>query len=129
VSTFTAMIQRPRAKFPILPPFVEIPLIGDLLGLPLPAAKIYHTSSAIVSAIIVPTATDLAFGLQFRGDRAVFQEDTHFSHRSFSLRSLRHLGQVPETDYVFGFHKKMVKCLAANQECADLKFSSLPPER
>jgi hypothetical protein len=60
VSSFTALVQRPRNKVPILPiPLVEIPLITDLIGLPLPGAKVYHRSTAIVSALIVPTAQTL----------------------------------------------------------------------
>ena len=129
VSTFTALIQRPRAKLPVVPPFIEIPLIGSLLSVPLPAAKVYHASSAIVSAIIVPTASDLAYGLQFRADRAVFREDKQFSHLDFSLRTLTSQRQLPETDPISGFHKEMVKCLAANKTCGELKFSGLPPER
>jgi hypothetical protein len=129
VSTFTALIQRPRAKLPVVPPFIEIPLIGSLLSVPLPAAKVYHASSAIVSAIIVPTASDLAYGLQFRADRAVFREDKQFSHLDFSLRTLTSQRQLPETDPISGFHKEMVKCLAANKSCGELKFSGLPPER
>jgi hypothetical protein len=86
VSSMTAMVQRPRARLPIVPPFIEIPIIHDILSIPLPAAKIYHASTAIVSAIIVPTAADLAYGLVFTRDRGVFPEDRRFSHMNYSLR-------------------------------------------
>jgi hypothetical protein len=132
VSTFTAMVQRPRAKLPIVPPFIEIPLLGSILSVPLPAAKVYHSSSAIVSALIVPTAMDLAYGLQFGADRAVFPESKPFSHLPFSLRTLTSPRQFPETDPIYAFHKVMVKCLAAKDKegaCSDIKFSRLPPER
>jgi hypothetical protein len=93
---------------------------------------VYHASSAIVSALIVPTAADLAYGLQFRADRAVFREDKQFSHLDFSLRALTSQRQLPETDPIYAFHKAMVKCLAAKTkdgECSPIKFSLLPPER
>jgi hypothetical protein len=140
VSTFTAMVQRPRTKLPILPPFVEIPLISSLLSVPLPAAKIYHASSAIVSAIIVPTAADLGYGIVFQDDRAVFREDKKFSRLPYTLRVLTDRSQFPETAPVEEFHQAMVKCLATGGAiaytgttsglgCDKLKFSSLPPTR
>jgi hypothetical protein len=132
VSTFTAMVQRPRSKLPIVPPFIEIPLLGSILSVPLPAAKVYHSSSAIVSALIVPTAADLAYGLQFRADRAVFPENKPYSHLTFSLRALASPRQFPDSDPIYAFHKAMVKCLAAKDregQCSAIKFSALPPER
>jgi hypothetical protein len=140
VSSFSAMVQRPRAKLPIVPPFIEIPLIGDIFAIPLPAAKIYHASSAIVSAIIVPTAADLAYGLVFQTDRGVFAEDKKFSHLTYSLRRFTHEGQIPETDPIFQYHRVMLECLATHGvlaipasddtvSCAGLKFKDLPPER
>jgi hypothetical protein len=140
VSTFTAMIQRPRTKLPIVPPFIEIPLVSSILSVPLPAAKIYHASSAIVSAIIVPTAADLGYGIVFEDDRAVFREDKNFSRLGFSLRSLTSHRQLPETAPIYAFHGAMVKCLATNGAlaftgtlkglpCGELTFGKLPPER
>jgi len=140
VSTFTAMVQRPRTKLPIVPPFIEIPLISSLLSVPLPAAKIYHASSAIVSAIIVPTAADLGYGIVFQDDRAVFREDKNFSRLPYTLRVLTERSQLPETAPVGEFHQAMVKCLATSGAiaftgtqgglgCDKLRFASLPPTR
>lgn len=78
VSTLTAELQKARTRFPLLPPFVEIPYIGTLVGIPLPPAKEFHSSSAIISAIIVPTASDIALGLQFNGDTIVDAEGASF---------------------------------------------------
>jgi hypothetical protein len=71
VSSFTGMLSKGRDKFPVLPPFVEIPYIGTLLGVPLPAAREYHNSNVVMSAVIVPTATDIAYSLRFVADRVV----------------------------------------------------------
>ena len=68
LSSFSAVLSKGRPLFPLLPPFVELPYVGTLAGIPLPAAKEYHSSSAIVSAVVVPTATDLAFGIRFLDD-------------------------------------------------------------
>lgn len=140
VSTFTAMVQRPRTKLPVVPPFIEIPLIGSLLSVPLPAAKVYHASSAIVSAIIVPTAADLGYGLAFEDDRGVFLEDKNFSRRPFTIRVLTQHSQLPETAPVYQYHSAMVNCLATGGAlaftgtskglgCDELTFSKLPPMR
>ncbi len=73
ISSFSAVLSKGRDKFPLLPPFVEIPYIGTLAGYPLKPAKEYHTSSAILSAVIVPTATDIAYSLRFTADRVVIR--------------------------------------------------------
>jgi hypothetical protein len=69
ISSFTAMLERSRKNFPLLPPFFEVPYIGSFISLPLPGAKEFHRSTAVMSAIVVPTAADLANGLAFNNDR------------------------------------------------------------
>ena len=71
VSSFSAIVARSRSKFPLLPPFVEIPYIGTIAGIPLPGAKEYHGSFAIMSAIVVPTAADIGVGLKFLFDQVL----------------------------------------------------------
>jgi hypothetical protein len=71
VSSFSAIVESSRSRFPLLPPFVEIPYIGTFAGIPLGAAKEFHSSSAIISAYVVPTAADIAYGLRFVSDLVV----------------------------------------------------------
>jgi hypothetical protein len=71
VSSFSAIVERSRSRFPLLPPFVEIPYIGTFAGIPLPSAEEFHSSTAIVSAYVVPTAADIANGLRFVPDLVV----------------------------------------------------------
>jgi len=71
VSSFSAIVERSRSRFPLLPPFVEIPYIGTFAGIPLPAAKEFHSSTAIISAYVVPTAADITYGLRFVPDLIV----------------------------------------------------------
>lgn len=71
ISSLTAIIQRSRGRFPLVPPFVEIPYIGTLAGIPMGSATEYHSSSAILSAYVVPTAADIAYGLRFVSDLVV----------------------------------------------------------
>jgi hypothetical protein len=71
VSSFSAIVERSRSRFPLLPPFVEIPYIGTFAGIPLGSAKEFHSSTAIVSAYVVPTAADIAYGLRFVSDLVV----------------------------------------------------------
>jgi hypothetical protein len=71
VSSFSAIVERSRSRFPLLPPFVEIPYIGTFAGIPLGAAREFHSSTAIISAYVVPTAADIAYGLRFVSDLVV----------------------------------------------------------
>jgi len=123
VSSFSAMLQRPRSKFPILPPLFEVPYFGSLISFPIPGAKVYHRSTAIISAVIVPTAADLAYGIDFAADRicekaseeygAAFGEpDDHYvCHRASSPSDFNGL---PLRNY----HKAVVQCLVSQQQTA-----------
>jgi hypothetical protein len=108
VSAFSALLQRPRSKFPILPPFVEVPYFGSFIGWPLAGAKVYHRSTAIVSAVIVPTAADLAFGIDFSADRFCMEDGCHRAH------SPQDFGSLP----LRNFHKAMVQCFASGGRIA-----------
>lgn len=102
-------------------PGVEVPYIGSVLGIPLRAASEYHSSTFVISAIVVPTAADLAFGLTFTHDRLVNVnhsgkcswpgEGTRSDQNYCTLRkaeSLTDLGNAP----IRAFNRFKVKCLA-----------------
>jgi len=71
VSAVGAKLTLSRPPIPLILPGVELPYIGSIVGLPRKPAEEYHSSVAIMSAIVVPTAADLAYGLQFVDDRMV----------------------------------------------------------
>jgi hypothetical protein len=133
VSSFVAELDRPRAKFPLVPPFIELPFIGSIASIPLPRARVYHRSTAIVSAIIVPTAADLAYGLVFTPDRGALKTrgNTRNSgnppYRFYSYSDLSQMRRAP----IYAYHKEMVNCLAKHQTdasaCRKITFSTVPP--
>jgi hypothetical protein len=118
VSAFSAMLERPRSKFPIVPPFFEVPYFGSFIGWPLPGAKVYHRSTAVVSAVIVPTAADLAFGIDFSADR--FCE----ASGCFRANSPRDFGSLP----LRNFHKAIIQCFASGGQTAYTGLLSQSPE-
>lgn len=135
ISSFSAALQRSRTRFPLLPlPGFEVPYVGSLVGIPLPAAKEYHSSTAVLSAIVVPTAADLAYGLVFASDRIVDPEyagDCYWPNspaagrpaRPCRLRkaeSLSDLGNAP----LRNFNKTMISCLASSGQAANPKFGT-----
>jgi hypothetical protein len=133
VSSFAAELWKSRSRIPLLPlPFVEVPYIGSVAGIPLPAAKKYHTSTAVLSAIVVPTAADLAYGLAFVNDRFLAPQINASSstltcspkdgtepacqtRRAVSLRDFR---SQPIAD----FHRETIRCLATGKACGDITF-------
>lgn len=158
VSAFSAMLQRPRSKFPILPPFFEVPYFGSFISVPIPGARVYHRSTAIVSAVIVPTAFDLAYGIDFANDRVCHPVDStpgqspspnaanpSYAYSCGSAASPFDFGELP----LRNFHKAMVQCLATQQQtsqtgtqatdptalatnpvtCAGLNFDIIPPSQ
>ncbi len=128
VSSYAAVLERAHSRFPLLPPFVEIPYIGTILGIPLPPATEYHSSTALLSAMIVPTAADLAAGLVFRQDEVVdaFNAESCIwpgeknpprgapDRRPYCrIRAAVSLGDL-NGDPIGEFHRAKMQCLATN---------------
>lgn len=133
VSSFSAMLQRPKSKFPLVPPLFEVPYFGSFIGIPIPGAKEYHRSTAIVSAVIVPTAFDLAYGIDFSGDRVcekvpreVYPDAPNYEcHKALSFDDLHRLP-------VRNYHKRIVECFASASRCGPqgaegIDFKTVPP--
>ena len=139
VSSFTAVVERSRSRFPLLPPFVEIPYIGTFAGIPLGAAKEFHSSTAVLSAYVVPTAADIAYGLRFVSDLVV--DGLNPGPCSFykgaagpdvtnaclfrKALSLHDLNSQP----VGNFNKEMIRCLANDTSptgCQSVSFDGVP---
>ena len=114
VSTVNAELEKSRSRFPLLPPFVELPYIGTLIGVPLPVAKEYHTSAAVLSAIVIPTAADIVAGLRYRNDRLVASTEcgpNDLPKGHCRLKSATSLGDFHSSP-LLAFHRRMVQCLA-----------------
>ena len=129
VSAFTAVLERSRSRFPLLPPLVEIPYLGTLVGVPLPRAKEYHSSTALLSAIVVPAAADLASVAMFRPDAIVEPAEggsciwpgatkaaSREPEKYCSVRRAISLADLNQP--VVEFHRAMVHCMATNWAAA-----------
>jgi len=142
VSSFSAIVESSRSRFPLLPPFVEIPYIGTFAGIPIGPAKEFHASSAIISAYVVPTAADIAYGLRFLPDLIV--DGINPGTCSFfagaagpdvtqpcifkQMYSIRDAGAVSLSQ----FNKKMIECFANDTSisgCESVKFENTPYTR
>ena len=135
VSSFTAVLRNSRRRLPLLPPFVELPYIGTLAGVPLPAAQQYQSSTAVLSAVVVPTATDLAQGIRFMADRIVEENEgcvwppPHTSTAQTEAQDFRHLRPCrlrhaeSLSDFagqpVREFNRMMILCLATDMHSAN----------
>jgi hypothetical protein len=140
VSSLSAKLERSRSRFPLLPiPGFEIPYIGSIAGIPRRPASEYHNSIAVLSALVVPTAADLAYGTRYQSDQIVESDDrpvcslADMSKCSFrAARSMDDLGEVRE------FHRAMVYCFATGLTgrtpgaqpppggCSAIRLSSAP---
>jgi hypothetical protein len=124
VSSFSAIVQRSHSRFPLLPPFVEIPYIGTIAGIPLPAAKEYHDSTAILSAMVVPTAADIAYGIKFNYDEIASSDAAKCGFPGFppsestkpcGLRRAVSMQDFKDTP-VRNYHQAFVSCLATHMQ-------------
>jgi hypothetical protein len=150
ISSLTATVSKGRDKFPLLPPFVEIPYIGTLAGIPLPAAREYHSSSAVLSAVIVPTATDIAYSLRFTTDR-ILQPADSLACGATARWCARKAASMSDfsSEPVREFHKIKLHCISTldispypagmssstdslpltpSSSCQDITFENVPQE-
>jgi len=139
VSSFSAIVARSRSRFPLLPPFVEIPYIGTFAGIPLGPAKEFHSSTAIISAYVVPTATDIAYGLRFASDLSV--DAVNPGPCSFFVgaagpdvpnaclfRKMASLSDAGPQNNITEFNKRMTGCLAMDTStggCLQVSFDKV----
>jgi len=145
VSSLSAELLRARSRFPLLPlPGLEVPYIGSLVGIPRSPAAEYHTSIAILSAMVVPTAADLAYGTRFVSDRIVQNDtgqacsDDAQSHKDCTLRTPASMSDFG--DDIREFNRAMVGCFAtgiassppswvtpgSTAACANVTFDEIP---
>jgi hypothetical protein len=134
ISSTAAIVRAGREKFPLVPPGVEIPYIGTLVGFPLNPAESFQTSTAILSAVVMPTATDLANGLRFRADLVLERLDAPKNSQSCNLTfdpkdSGAHLCRVRNAvsmndlgglSRLREYNREMVECYASGRiDCYD----------
>lgn len=138
VSSFSAIVERSRSRFPLLPPFVEIPYIGTFAGIPLGAAKEFHSSTAIISAYVVPTAADIAYGLHFVSDLVVdglnpgpcsfFKGAAGPDVKNACLfRNMLSLRDVGTQQPIHEFNKNIIRCFATDTSsdgCRHVSFDN-----
>jgi len=116
VSSLVAQLQRSRSRFPILPvPGLEVPYIGSLVGVPRRPGTEYHASIAVLGAIVVPTAADLAYGTRFEADQIVESETVKVCEWGTLDKCLF---RPPEAMDDLGkgirqFHQMMLNCLTS----------------
>ena len=138
VSSFSAIVERSRSRFPLLPPFVEIPYIGTFAGIPLGSAKEFHSSTAIISAYVIPTAADIAYGLHFVSDLMVdglnpgpcsfFKSAAGPDVKNACVfRKMFSLQDVGEQQPVREFNKNITRCFATDTSsdgCRRISFDN-----
>ncbi len=148
VSSFASQLMAPKKRFPILPvPGLEMPYFGSILSVPLPPAREFHMSMSVISAVVIPTAADLAFSARFVADRLLSPENaawdaagdlklacywpTDLEHpgpqdrprcRTRTMVSLRDFNGEPIRE----FNRMMTHCLATGGLSATPNL--LPPE-
>jgi hypothetical protein len=111
VSSLSARLQRSRTRIPLIPPLVELPYIGSIVNLPRKPATEYHSSVAVLSAVVVPTAADLAFGTRYEPDRVVVKGCTSQS-LGCVFRTARAFQDLGRPTGIRGFNRAITACFA-----------------
>jgi hypothetical protein len=136
VASFSAELVNSRKNIPIAPiPLVQLPYVSSVFSIPLHPAREFHSSIAVMSAVIIPTATDLASGIRFVSDRLV--EPPPLSQK-LGCYWPPFGGQLPSPAYphlcklrpaialadfadqpIREFHRKMIYCLSTGMSAAE----------
>ena len=147
ISSFTAVVEQSRQNFPVLPPFVQIPYIGAFLSWPVPGAKEFHRSTAVMSAVVVPTAADIASGVVFSKDRVLMPGNYSEPGREICVTTADIAKAKADAfcnaktalslaDFrgvsISEFNKRMAVCFSApdsptKESCGSINFDSLLP--
>jgi hypothetical protein len=135
ISSFSASLQRSRKNVPIIPPGFEIPYIGSVLSFPVAGGMQFHRSTAVMSAVVVPTAADLASGLEFVQDRLVVPSfastssltcaDGAENTRPCAVKKVYSADDLPP---IWDYNRKKVQCFATGEQCGTLAFSNVLPQ-
>jgi hypothetical protein len=150
VSGIGAELTLSRPPIPLILPLVELPYIGSLVGIPRKPSEEFHSSVAIMSAIVVPTAADLAYGLTFVHDRMLVAPPgtCRFPWRDVTSSTLppcialRVASQDELDGPIHAFHRVKKQCISTGDRygystlrpakgknaCENLNFNSLIPE-
>jgi hypothetical protein len=135
VSSFSAVLDKSRSNFPLIPPLIQLPYIGSFLSWPVRPGKEFHSNIAVMSAVIIPTANDLALGIRFIADRLIEPPPLQVESGCYwpptggagpapgfpqpcKLRPAISLGdfagQSPRE-----YHRRMIQCLATKRHAAN----------
>jgi hypothetical protein len=68
LSTMESVLARGKTPWKPIDPWLEIPVLGDVVRVPRKPAITYHRSFIFINAFLVPTAADLASGIRINGD-------------------------------------------------------------
>jgi hypothetical protein len=139
ISSFSATLQRSRKNIPIIPPLFEIPYIGSVLSLPVAGGKQFHRSTAVMSAVVVPTAADLATALEFTHDRVLVAPPTSTSttpticcdEKGVPIACLARPAYSPEdlrNASIWEYNRQKVQCFGIGGACGTLNFAGLLPQ-
>jgi hypothetical protein len=82
LSTMESVLARGKTPWKPIDPWLEIPVLGELVRIPRKPAITYHRSFIFINALLVPTSADLANG-------ALGGEDLVEIGRTGGLRALR----------------------------------------
>ena len=124
LSSFSATLRRGRKNFPLILPLFELPYIGSLVSLPRSPETNYHRSFVIVSAVIAPTAADVANGIDFTGDRFLKSDAAckpDMEGRPGCHPDLDHFYRWQDLPHdIRSFHKAVYHCLLAGGQTKQL---------
>ena len=136
ISSFSATLQRSRKNVPIIPPGFEIPYIGSVLSFPVAGGKQFHRSTAVMSALVVPTAADLATAFEFTRD--LWLERSLAPTASMicvdgagPVSCLAHSAYSPDDlrAPIWEYNRRKVQCFGTGDEdCGTLDFGKLLPQ-
>jgi hypothetical protein len=114
LSSLDSTLARSKEPWKPFDPYLELPIVGDLVRRPRHPDVIRQRGVVFISAVVVPTAADLA-ATPIEEDFFAANPPARFGHTVHSLLGVSQ--DLPET--VMRYHASMLRCLAATTTTSD----------
>jgi hypothetical protein len=118
LSTLDSTLARGRAPWKLADPYLEIPVLGELVQKPRHPDLIRQRSVLFLSAVVVPTAADLA--------STALDEDLYWPNATQREKSLHRFKDISPSlfDQIELYHRRVIECLG--QERTDIDGNVTP---
>jgi hypothetical protein len=116
LSTMESVLARGKTPWKPIDPWLEIPVLGEVVKVPRRPAITYHRSFIFINALVVPTAADLGNGIPINADEVMAPGNPGLF---ISAHKFDQLGGLEVARRIKKFHQSLLGLFASQHVGAD----------